>query len=256
MAHSRFHIAASQPFHDDLDFAWHSRGAGFDTTAIAGAWVIADGFCGSLVATRHCCPFGNNHHLWQQRLLGGIFPLYGLVGIVLAHVFFNLPLAARLLADGLDNVSPESHRLAAQLNFNDWQVWQHVDWPVLRTLLPRLSALIFLLCAASFVIVLTLGGPSATTLEVAIYHALRLDFDVSRALTLSMLQVALSILLVWGAGRLAYASPLLPSLGTTAWRQDGKRRSTMLLDFTALGLAALVVLPPPGATRFCGWAIC
>ncbi len=188
----------------------------------------------------------------NSGLLGGIVPLYGLVGIVLAHVFFNLPLAARLLADGLENVPPESHRLAAQLNFNDWQVWQHVDWPVLRTLLPRLSALIFLLCAASFVIVLTLGGPSATTLEVAIYHALRLDFDVSRALTLSMLQVALSILLVWGAGRLAYASPLLPSLGTTAWRQDGKRRSTMLLDVTALGLAALVVLPPLVAVVLAG----
>ncbi len=180
----------------------------------------------------------------NSGLLGGVLPIYGLSGIMLAHVFFNLPLAARLLADALENVPPESHRLAAQLNFNDWQVWRHVDWPVLRPLLPRLAALVFLLCAASFVIVLTLGGPSATTLEVAIYHALRLDFDVSRALTLSMVQVALSALLVWGAGRLAYASPLLPTFRQTGERLDGKRGATRLLDFTALGIAACIVLPP------------
>ena len=49
-----------------------------------------------------------------------------------------------------------------------------------------------MLCAASFTIVLTLGGgPSATTLEVAIYQALRFDFDPGQAVVLALLQLLL-----------------------------------------------------------------
>ncbi len=52
--------------------------------------------------------------------------------------------------------------------------------------LPGLVLIVFLLCATSFTLVLTLGGgPSATTLEVAIYQALKLDFDPPRAVALA-----------------------------------------------------------------------
>ena len=51
-----------------------------------------------------------------------------------------------------------------------------------------------MLCITSFTIVLTLGGgPAATTLEVAIYQALRFDFDPARAVTLTLLQIALTV---------------------------------------------------------------
>ena len=44
-----------------------------------------------------------------------------------------------------------------------------------------------MLCVTSFTIVLTLGGgPAATTLEVAIYQALRFDFDPARAVALTL----------------------------------------------------------------------
>ena len=61
-----------------------------------------------------------------------------------------------------------------------------VEWPQLRAALPGVALLIFLLCAASFAVVLTLGGgPRATTLEVAIYQSLRADFDPQRAAALA-----------------------------------------------------------------------
>jgi thiamine transport system permease protein len=48
-----------------------------------------------------------------------------------------------------------------------------------------------MLCATSFTLVLVLGGgPAATTLEVAIYQALRFDFDPNRAVLLSGIQIA------------------------------------------------------------------
>src|SRR6185369_275685 len=56
---------------------------------------------------------------WLSTLLGGPLDIYGLAGILLAHVFFNMPLAARLLLQQLDGIAPESWRLAAQLDFSE-----------------------------------------------------------------------------------------------------------------------------------------
>ena len=52
--------------------------------------------------------FGLTTLFGTAGLLGGWFSLYGLSGIVLAHVFFNLPLATRLLLDALESAAPES----------------------------------------------------------------------------------------------------------------------------------------------------
>lgn len=56
--------------------------------------------------------------------------------------------------------------------------------------LPQLGALVFALCFTSFAIVMTLGGgPKATTIEVAIFQAIRFDFDLAKAVYLSLLQM-------------------------------------------------------------------
>ena len=74
-----------------------------------------------------------------------------------------------------------------------------IEWPAMRAALPGVAGLVFMLCITSFTIVLTLGGgPAATTLEVAIYQALRFDFDPARAVALTLLQIALTVAV--GAG--------------------------------------------------------
>ncbi len=176
-------------------------------------------------------------------LFGGQFNLYGLNGILLAHVFFNLPLVVRLLFENLNATPAESHRLAAQLNFSDRTVFWHVDWPVLQRALPRIVALVFLLCASSFVIVLLFGGPQATTLEVAIYQSLRMDFDVPRALTLTLMQIILSGFLVWAAAK-ALMTPLTSAtLRVKSERYDGRTKVSRSLDFLMIATAAMLVLP-------------
>ena len=177
-----------------------------------------------------------------RSLMAGTISIYGLTGIVLAHVFFNLPLALRLFVQVLEAVPPENRKLATQLGFTPWTQWRHVEWSALRPAVARIAALIFLLCAASFVVVLTLGGPAATTLEVAIYHSLRIDFDVARALSLSLLQVALCAVLVIASGR-------TPWIEVTASRSisrhnDTLHRPTGLLTITTIiALAIIVGLP-------------
>ncbi len=178
------------------------------------------------------------------RALGGEMPpLYGLGGILLAHTFFNLPLAARLLLRALETVPGESWRLSAQLGFSPGHVWRFIDRPVILRALPAIAALVFLLCAGSFTIVLALGGgPGATTLEVALYEALRLDFDPTRAALLALLQTGLCLTI--GALVLRFTPPTVPlSLGPGRWatRPDVALLRTRLTDGATILLAALFV---------------
>ncbi|WP_182086944.1 thiamine/thiamine pyrophosphate ABC transporter permease [Aureimonas sp. ME7] len=128
--------------------------------------------------------------------------IYGLTGVLLAHVFFNMPLVARMVVGGLSGVPAESWKLAGQLSLSRWATFRILELPVLRRTLGPAAGLVFMLCVTSFTLVLVLGGgPRASTLEVAIYQSLRYDFDPGRAFTLAVLQILLVALL------------LLPTLG-------------------------------------------
>jgi thiamine transport system permease protein len=171
--------------------------------------------------------------------------IYGLSGILVAHVFFNLPLATRLLLQALEAVPADQWRLAAQLGMGARASFRLIEWPALRAALPGVAGLVFMLCVTSFTIVLTLGGgPGATTLEVAIYQALRFDFDPARAVALTMVQVALTVMVVLfllrlGADMASDASlPVAPRRPAVAGR--GERAAN-----AALILAALVFVAGP-----------
>jgi thiamine transport system permease protein len=130
---------------------------------------------------------------------GGWIPLgrslYGLNGILLAHVFFNLPLAVRLLLPQWQTIPQHHWQLGEQLGMNAWQRWRFLEWPALREALPGVMLLVFMLCLTSFAVVLTLGGgPKSTTLEVAIYQSLRFDFDPAQAVVLALLQLSICAL--------------------------------------------------------------
>lgn len=126
--------------------------------------------------------------------------LYGLNGILLAHVFFNMPLAVRLLLPVWQSIPSHHWQMSEQLGLNRWQQWRHLEWQALRESLPGISLLIFMLCLTSFAVVLTLGGgPKSTTLEVAIYQSLRFDFDPHQAVSLALLQLGLCLLVAWGS---------------------------------------------------------
>ncbi len=190
-------------------------------------------------------------------ILGNLFNLYGLTGILLAHVFFNFPLVARLALSRLEAIPAESHRLAAQLGFSDSDVWRHVDRPALISMLPGTALLVFLLCAASFTVVLTLGGgPQATTLEVAIYQALRFDFDPARATLLAIVQLLLCAVLFVLAQKFPAGSANWPGLRRGVTRFDGHSTSSRLFDGAALAAGFVILLPPVIAIAAAGIGGC
>lgn len=131
---------------------------------------------------------------WVSMLLGyfGFDPIgiYGLHGILLAHVFFNLPFATRMLLQGWAAIPAEQFRVAANLGFGPMRTFWVIEWPMLRVRVLPVLLVIFVICLSSFAVALTLGGgPKATTVELAIYQAFRFDFDLTRAAILGVAQV-------------------------------------------------------------------
>lgn len=190
--------------------------------------------------------FGRAGLVNELRAELGLDPwtIYGPQGVILAHLFFNLPLAVRLILQGWQGVPQERIRLAQSLGLGARGIWRHIEWPLLRAVLPAGFLIIFLLCCSSFAVALILGGgPRATTIELAIYQAFRFDFDLARAAMLALIQAGLCLAL--GALILARA-PHMP-LGTGLDRPlDLPKGGALLALWDALVIAmagAFLVLP-------------
>ncbi|NNE51797.1 MAG: thiamine/thiamine pyrophosphate ABC transporter permease ThiP [Sulfitobacter sp.] len=186
---------------------------------------------------------------WVNGLLGWLglpeVSIYGLQGVVLAHVFFNLPLATRLLLQGWQTIPAERFRLAAQVGLTPGAMFRVIEIPLLRQIVPGVTALIFVICLTSFAVALTLGGgPRATTVELAIYQAFRFDFDLGRAALLSVMQLVI-------AGSAAVAALwILPEAGfgsgqdRPVQRWDARSGLPKALDIVLIGLASGFLLLP------------
>lgn len=180
--------------------------------------------------------------------------LYGLNGIVLAHVFFNAPLAGRILLQALESVPAPRRRIASQLGLKGRWLWRTLDWPAVRRVLPGVAALVFTLCFTSFAIVMTLGGgPASTTLEVAIYQSLRFEFDFGRAALLAVVQLLICGALWFLMVRRSLSANLSPAreFPESIPRPDsqGVRR---LQDVALLLCFSLFLLLPLAAVLFRG----
>ncbi|MEM9342443.1 MAG: thiamine/thiamine pyrophosphate ABC transporter permease ThiP [Pseudomonadota bacterium] len=167
--------------------------------------------------------------------------IYGLHGVVLAHVFFNLPLCVRLLLQGWSDIPAERFRLAASLGMGPGEIRRQLETPMLRAVVPGALAVVFLICMTSFAVALTLGGgPRATTVELAIYQAFRFDFDLGRAALLGGLQMALTV----AAGLLALWFARTPAFGAGLDRPPQRWDAAPGWDWVWIALAALFLLVP------------
>jgi len=183
--------------------------------------------------------------------------IYGLQGVVLAHVFLNLPLATRMILQGWQAIPAERIWLAQSLGFDPADTFRHLERPMLREVLPGVVLIIMVICLTSFAVVLTLGGgPKATTIELAIYQAVRFDFDLGRAAGLAMVQLAIGAVAALAAWLLVRPAGLGAGLdrdtalpAPRGWRlwADGFALFAATL-FLILPLLAVVIRGLPGLT--------
>lgn len=173
--------------------------------------------------------------------------VYGLQGVLLAHVFFNLPLATRLILQGWLAIPAEQFRLAATLGLGKRAMWAGIEGPMLLRIVPGAFAVIFVICLSSFAVALTLGGgPRATTLELAIYQAMRFDFDLARAAALGLLQLGLALIAGLVALRVSSAPVVVRGLDRTVPRWDRTDRASRIADAVWIALASAFLLVPLG----------
>ncbi|SFD12828.1 thiamine transport system permease protein [Devosia psychrophila] len=177
---------------------------------------------------------------WINRASEALFgtsignPAFGLSGILLAHVVLDGAFAARIMLARLDAIPSARLKTGQSLGLSAWQRFTLLDLPAIRGTVPGLAAIIFLLAFTSFPIVLMLGGgPANQTLEVAIYAAVRQDFDLVGAVYLATTQIAVCSLVILAASALA---PIPTSFGASTaprWRDAGLAQA---LQITVLGL--------------------
>ena len=175
-----------------------------------------------------------------------LFAPYGLAMVVLAHMFFNAPLVMRVCFAGLQSVPQSQLRLAAQLGFTARDYWRWIELPCIKACIPSLFGLIFLMCFSSFSLVLMLGGgPSVSTLEVAIYTAVRFEFDLPKAGVLALMQLGVSALIILSLSRfehLSWTTRLADQASVP--RKDKDIFTCKLSDSFFIFLFCLIVIAP------------
>ncbi|MFW9855420.1 MAG: ABC transporter permease [Candidatus Thorarchaeota archaeon] len=116
-------------------------------------------------------------------------------GILLAHVFYNIPVIIRLTEIGWKNIDPDLIAVARSLRASKFQILWRVQIPHLLPITAAAALLVFIYAFNSFAMVLVLGGVQYQTLEVRIYWlAKQTNFPAAAALTL--VQISLNLVMI------------------------------------------------------------
>jgi len=120
----------------------------------------------------------------------------GFTGIVLAHIFYNIPLVALIVSASLERLSPEIEESADILGANPLQKFRRIILPHILKSVVAASLLTFLFCFMSFPIILALGQGRYATIEVRIWSSFRLA-DYGEASSLALIQLVITLILAY-----------------------------------------------------------
>ena len=165
--------------------------------------------------------------------------------ILAGLVFFNAAVVIRAVGAAWESLDPRPGDAAAALGASPWTVFRTVTLPALRPAIVGAGSVVFLFCATSFGVVLTLGGLRYASVETEIYLLTTNLLDLQGAAALSLLQllVVVALLLIGARTR-----PMRTSTQRTPARPRRPRRgdlpqlavTALLLAFVALPLATLL----------------
>ena len=140
-----------------------------------------------------------------EAILGPDVPQVRLDGsaaaIVIAHVFYNVAVVVRLVGGLWEHLDARTEEAARVLGASPWRAFREVTWPLLRPAVISAASIVFLFTVTSFGVVLLLGGPRDTTLEVEIYRQTAILLDLPTAAALTILQMAGVLVLLLASAR-------------------------------------------------------
>ena len=122
---------------------------------------------------------------------------HGIGFILLAHVFYNFSIAFRMITAFGSGLNPSLIQAAQLLGASPWKAFRQITFPLLLPVLLSSSMLIFIFCFSSFGVILILGGPRLSTLEVEIYRQAVNLYHLPLAAALSVIQVLFTFACLW-----------------------------------------------------------
>ncbi len=179
-----------------------------------------------------------------RTLLASSGPLGGLgldgtpAAIVAAMVFFNLAVVVRTVGALWEGLDRRREQAAAALGASPLQVLRTVTLPALLPGIVSAASVVFLFCSTAFGVVLTLGGLRYATVETEIYLLTTQLLDLRAAAALSVLQLVVVSVLLYGAQRSrAGREAALDRAGEHETTRRPRRADLPVLGVTGLAMA-------------------
>jgi len=165
--------------------------------------------------------------------------------ILLVHVFYNLAIVIRVVGSAWSQLDLKTVHAARVLGASPWRALREVTLPLLRPSLLAAAVLVFLFDFTSFAVILMLGGPRFSTLEVEIYlQALNLlNLPLAAALAAVQLGVTLLLTILYQQVQGLSNLPLLPRLHGETTRTPRNWAETAFVALMLVLLVILLVLP-------------
>jgi thiamine transport system permease protein len=170
------------------------------------------------------------------------------VAIIAGLTFFNVAVVIRAVGVAWESLDARPAEAAAALGATPAQVFRTVTFPALRPALVSAASVVFLFCATSFGVVLTLGGLRYSSVETEIYLLTTQLLDLRAAAALSILQLLAVTALLVVAGRLRRVPD------ATVERRTARARRVRRQDAgqVALTLLTLALVAAPVLTLVLG----
>jgi thiamine transport system permease protein len=165
--------------------------------------------------------------------------------IMLALVFFNVAVVVRTVGSAMQGLDRRQEEAAMVLGASPVRTWLTVTLPRLAPSIVAAASVVFLFCSTAFGIVLVLGGSRFGTIETEIYLLTTQFLDLQGASVLSIAQLAVVGLVLFGASRLRRAPGSERGTGTPRAPRRADAAAIVVTVVTGAGLAvplgALVV---------------
>ncbi len=165
--------------------------------------------------------------------------------ILLAHVFFNIAVVARIVGSVWRGLDRRLDDAAASLGLGSLMRFRRVTLPLLIPAIAAATAMVFLFCFTSFGVIVILGGPARATLETEIYNQAVRAFDLPTGAALALLQLlVVGAAVTVGAALERRATPRT-AIGSRPAPRDsrrGRRLRLAAVTITTLALGAPLAL--------------
>ena len=113
--------------------------------------------------------------------------------ILLAHIFYNTTIVLRMVGDFWSHIDPRLNQAARTLGANRATTFFKITLPLIGPAVAAAALLVFIFDFTSFGVILILGGPRFSTLEVEIYYQTISLFNLPLAAVLSLLQLGCTL---------------------------------------------------------------